>query len=57
MIRVVALEDYLVDDLIDLVQDRRRDVESGSVIPGQPVADELSDLDRTLDALRNAETR
>ncbi len=52
MIRTVALEDYLADKLVELVQDYRKDVEGGSTVPDQPVADELSDLDVILAALR-----
>jgi len=55
MIKVVALEDYLLDDLVDMVTDRRRDVESGTTVTDQPRDLALADLDATLDALRNAD--
>lgn len=55
MIRVIALEDYLVDSLRDLALSHRKNVESGSTIPDQPVADELSDMDVILNALQNTD--
>ena len=57
MIKIVALEDYLVDDLVDLVQDHRKAVESGSTVMDQPRDLALADIDRTLDALRNADSK
>ena len=57
MIKVVALEDYLIDKIVELVQDYRKNVESGSVVGfDQPVADELSDTDVILAALRTTES-
>lgn len=55
MIKLVTLEDYLVDKLHELAVDFRRDVERGVVIPDQPVADELSDMDIILNALQSVE--
>lgn len=55
MLTTVVTEDYLLDTLIELVEDHRKNVERGSTVPDQPRADELSDMDRLLADLRGAE--
>lgn len=52
MIKTVALEDYQLTMIMDLMESYRKDVESGTTVTDQPVATELHDIDATLDALR-----
>lgn len=52
MIKTVALEDFQLTLVIDTLESYRKDVESGSTIPGQPVDIELHEIDSTLAALR-----
>lgn len=55
MLTTIVTEDYLVDVLVELVQDHRKSVERGSTVPNQPRDLELSDMDRLLSDLRGAE--
>ena len=52
MIKVVALEDYQLTLIVDTLESYRKDVESGSTVPDQPVDIELHEIDDTLTALR-----
>lgn len=56
MIRVVSLDQDLVDKLHDIMVDYRDDVEGGAIVTDQPRSSELHDVDAILAALRTAET-
>lgn len=56
MIRVVALEQDLLDKVHDIIIDYRDDVESGATVTDQPRSSELHDVDAILSAIRTAET-
>lgn len=56
MIKVVAIDEDLLDAVIDVVRRRRQDLERhADEDAGRPVADRMIELDAALDALRNGE--
>jgi hypothetical protein len=54
MIKIVTIDETVLDAVIELVQDYRQDVEGGSTVVEDP-SGTLHELDEALAALRGAE--